>query len=145
MKSYILIFIQLISLSIFAQKRVGINQTDPKFTLDVKGNISADSNVFVGHKLNIKEGANASIGEATLIGGLAQVFTNKISTNSKVLIWYKKPIFTGIDISVLVCPPELIVDKVSFVIKSELLYPFPNNTENLDNHSVIEWWIVEGY
>jgi len=142
MKSYILIFIQLISLSIFAQKRVGINQTDPKFTLDVKGNISADSNVFVGHKLNIKEGANASIGEATLIGGLAQVFTNKISTNSKVLIWYKKPIFTGVDISFLYCPQELIIDKTSFVIKSELLYPDPNNLANEANNSIVYWWII---
>jgi hypothetical protein len=145
MKFLILTFCLLFSFSSFAQKRVGVNTKEPKQTLDVKGSIVADSNIYVGHKLHIKQGANATMGEATLVAGLVTVFTNKISPTSKVFLSYKKPIFTGIDISVLVCPPELIVDKVSFVIKSELLYPEPNNTENFDNHSVIEWWIVDGY
>lgn len=145
MKNFILSFLVFATSHIFAQKRVGINTTTPQQTLDVNGSIAADSNIFVGHKLHIKKGANSTFGEATLVGGLATVFTNKISPTSKVFLSYKKPIFTGIDISVLVCPPELIVDKVSFVIKSELLYPFPYNTENLDNHSVLDWWIVDGY
>lgn len=136
---YILLFLSFQS---FSQKNIGINQKNPKFTLDVKGNISADSNVYVGHKLNIKEGVNASIGEATLVGGLVQVFTNKISTNSKVMVWYKKPIFTGVDISFLYCPQELIIDKTSFVIKSELLYPDPNNLVNEANNSIVYWWII---
>jgi hypothetical protein len=145
MKNFILSFLLFTTSNIFAQKRVGVNTTTPKQTLDVNGSIVADSNIFVGHKLHIKQGANATFGEATLVAGLVTVFTNKISPTSKVFLSYKKPIFTGIDISVLVCPPELIVDKVSFVIKSELLYPFPNNTENLDNNSELYWWIVDGY
>jgi len=142
MKLTFIIISLLLTNSVLSQKNVGINQKNPKFTLDVNGNISADSNVYVGHKLNIKEGENASIGEITLVGGLAQVFTNKISTTSKVLVWYKKPSFTSVDISVLYCPQELIIDKNSFIIKSELIYPEPFNLVNEGNNSTVYWWII---
>jgi hypothetical protein len=139
----ILITISILSLSFaVAQKRVGINQNSPKYTLDIKGNVGVDSSLFIGHKIHINEALNASVGEAQLINGIAQVFPNKIGINSKVFLSYKKPNFSTAETCVMFVPKDQIIDKVSFVIKSELNYPEPFNIINENDNSIVYWWVI---
>lgn len=136
MKFFILSFLILSTPTIFAQN-VGVNTEAPKYTLDVNGD------VLVRQKLHIKKGLNATIGQDTLVAGLVQVFTNKITKGSMVFFSYKKPNFGTLEPFVLRVREEDIVEGVSFIIRSELAYPEPFNLVNENDNSILKWWIVE--
>ncbi|HLF15635.1 MAG TPA: hypothetical protein VI932_12180, partial [Bacteroidota bacterium] len=69
---------------------VGINDTTPSFQLDVAGDIaSGTGNLIVstaGKGLNVKEGANARMGTATLAGGIATVSTTAVTATSRIFV-----------------------------------------------------------
>lgn len=62
---------------------VGIGVTEPLDRLHISGNIRLGA---AGNKINIKSGANASIGSATLVAGTVTVNTTAISANSIVFL-----------------------------------------------------------
>lgn len=71
-----------------ATGRIGINTTTPVEILDVVGNIQIKN---VGGKFLIKEGSNASLGAATLIGGTVTVANTMVTANSRIFLTTNTP------------------------------------------------------
>ena len=71
-------------LSILGDK-VGIGTTNPSYKLEVVGDIKGQT-LKATTGISIAEGANATMGTATLVAGTATVNTNKITANSRIFL-----------------------------------------------------------
>ncbi len=104
--------------------KVGIGTTTPSERLDVVGNLKLTG------KFITPSGADAIVGTATLVAGTVTVNTNKVATNS-IIILTKNTTSGGIGTQLTV-PSASIVDGVSFTINSS------SGTET----STVNWFII---
>jgi hypothetical protein len=95
----------------------------------ISGLTSVSSTGVTAGKLNVTAGANASIGQATLVLGTKTVTTNKVTTNSIIFV-------TVSSLGTVVAPQAMlvgnIVDGVSFDITSA----------DATDTSVVNWLII---
>ena len=88
---------------------------------------AANGMTYLGGKLNIATGSNASIGSATLVGGTVTVATTAVTTNSKIFVTVTTPSGTQGFLST-----PTITNATSFVI----------NSTSATETSVVNWWII---
>lgn len=63
--------------------RVGIGTATPTKKFSVNGNMALET---AGNKVHIKEGTNAAMGTATLVGGTVTVSTTAVTANSRIFL-----------------------------------------------------------
>lgn len=114
------------SLIVTNDGKTGLGVAAPAEKLEVAGNIKLTT---AGNKIFIADGANASVGTATLVGGTITINTTAVTANSLIHVNHLTPIVTQ---GILSAPPASIVAGTSFVI----------NSSSVADASVITWWII---